>query len=81
MSTTVRITDETHERLVSLAADTGRRMHAIVGEAVAAYDASAFWNSFDAGYNGLADDAEQWAEIEAERTGEAPTLADDIDAP
>ncbi len=54
-------------------------MHAIVEEAVAAYEANAFWDSFDAGYDRLADNAEQWAEIGAERTGEAATLADDLD--
>lgn len=78
MSTTVRIADETHERLVTLAAATGRRMHAILEEAVAAYEANVFWDSFDTGYDRLAGDAEQWAEVEAERTGEAPTLADDL---
>lgn len=79
MSTTVRITDETHERLVALAGATGRRMHAIVEEAVAAYEANAFWDSFDDGYDRLAEDAEQWAQVEAERAGEAPALADDVD--
>jgi predicted transcriptional regulator len=79
VSTTVRITDETHERLVTLAGATGRRMHAIVEDAVVAYQANAFWDSFDAGYNRLADNAEQWSEIKAERAGEALTLADDLD--
>ncbi len=79
MSATVRITDATHERLVTIAGATGRRMHAIVEEAVAAYEANAFWDSFDAGYGRLADNPEQWAEIQAERTGEAPTLPDDLD--
>ena len=53
-------------------------MHTIVEEAVAAYEANAFWDSFDAGYGHLADNPEQWAEIQAERAGEAPTLADDL---
>lgn len=79
MSATVRITDATHERLVTIAGATGRRMHAIVEEAVAAYEANAFWDSFDAGYGRLADNPEQWAGIQAERTGEAPTLPDDLD--
>lgn len=79
MSTTVRISEETHERLVTLAGVTGRRMQAIVEEAVAAYEANAFWESFDAGYGRLADDPEQWAEVGAERAGEAPTLSDDLD--
>jgi len=79
MSTTVRINDATHERLVALAGSTGRAMQTIVEEALAAYEANAFWDSFDAGYDRLANDPEQWAEIQAERTGEAPTLPDDID--
>lgn len=54
-------------------------MHAIVEEAVAAYEANAFWDTFDAGYGRLADNPEQWAEIQAQRTGEAPTLPDDLD--
>lgn len=54
-------------------------MHAIVEDAVVAYQANAFWDSFDAGYNRLADNAEQWSEIKAERAGEALTLADDLD--
>lgn len=54
-------------------------MHAIVEEAVAAYEANSFWDSFDAGYDRLADNAEQWAEVQADRTGEAPTLADGLD--
>lgn len=79
MSTTVRITDATHKRLVALAGATGRRMHTIVEDAVAAYEANVFWDSFDAGYDRLAGNSEQWAEIQAERTGEAATLADGLD--
>lgn len=54
-------------------------MHAIVEDAVAAYEANTFWDSFDAGYDRLADNDEQWAKIKAERSAEAPTLADDLD--
>jgi predicted transcriptional regulator len=79
VTTTVRISDETHERLVALANTSGRRMQALLEEAVVAYEANAFWESFQAGYDRLADDADQWIEVEAERTGEASALADDLD--
>lgn len=78
MSTTVRVSDQTHERLVTLAGATGRRIHAIVDDAVAAYEANVFWEAFHAGYERLAEDSEQWAEVQAERTGEAPALADRV---
>lgn len=79
MSTTVRISASTHRRLAAIAETTGRRMQAILEEAVAAYEADTFWNSLDAGYARLANDAADWAAVEEERTGEAPALADDID--
>lgn len=53
-------------------------MHAIVEEAVAAYEASQFWDSFKAGYERLAADPARWAEVEDERTGEAASLGDDL---
>lgn len=79
MTTTVRISDETHQRLVTLAASTGRRLHTIVEEAVAAYETNAFWSSFNNGYDSLAGDSPQWEEIMAERAGEASALVDDLD--
>ncbi len=78
MSTTVRVSNETHERLVTLSELTGRRMQAILEEAVAAYEAKAFWDEFNAGYERLAEKPGHWAEVQAERTGEAPALADDV---
>jgi predicted DNA-binding protein len=79
MSTTVRVSDETHERLVALADATGRRMHAIVDDAVAAYESSMFWEEFSAGYERLAADPIRWTEVQAERAGEAPSLGDGTD--
>lgn len=76
MSTTVRVSGETHERLATLASLTGRRMQAIIEDAVAAYEANVFWEGFTAGYERLIEDSGQWSEVQAERTSEAPTLAD-----
>lgn len=78
MSTTVRVSDETHRRLIALADVTGRRIQAIVEEAVVAYEANAFWDEFNTGYERLADDPDHWAKVLAERTGKAPTLADHV---
>ncbi len=78
MSTTVRVSNETHERLVTLADVSGRRMQAIVEDAVAAYEASAFWEELTAGYDRLVAEPGQWADLQAERSGEAPTLTDHL---
>lgn len=80
MSTTVRVSDQTHERLAMLAAARGERMQTIVENAVAAYEAGLFWDGLQARYDELADDPEQWQEIEDERSNEAPALSDGIDA-
>ncbi|MBN9608532.1 MAG: hypothetical protein BGO26_19140 [Actinobacteria bacterium 69-20] len=77
----MRVSEETHERLVTLADATGRRIQTIVEDAVVAYEADVFWTAFDSGYQRLADDPEQWAEVQAERAGEAPALADHLDKP
>ena len=79
MSATVKISDETHQRLVNLANSTGRRMQSILEDAVAAYEANAFWTSVNTGYDRLAGNPARWGEVEAERTGEAPVLVDDLD--
>ena len=79
MTTTVRVSDETHARLAALAAATGRRMQVILEEAVAAYEEDQFWQAFTAGYDRLADNPEAWAEVSAERDAEASTLGDGLD--
>ena len=72
MTATVRVSDETHARLVALSAATGRRMQAIVDDAIAAYDANQFWQAFTDGYDEIADDPERWAEVRDEREHEDP---------
>lgn len=54
-------------------------MQAILDEAVAAYEEEEFWRAFTAGYDRLADDPEAWAEVTAERKGEASALSDGLD--
>src|SRR5664280_2811918 len=76
VSTTVRVSDDTHARLTALAAATGRRMQTIVEDAVAAHEAHEFWATFAAGYDGLADDPAAWlqVQVQSERAGEETAL-------
>ncbi|HZC72695.1 MAG TPA: hypothetical protein VE442_18500 [Jatrophihabitans sp.] len=78
MTTTVRVSDETHARLAALSAATGKRMQTIVEAAVAAYERDQFWAAFDAGYDALASDSEQWAGLLAERESESRSMTDDV---
>jgi predicted DNA-binding protein len=79
MTTTVRVSDETHARLAALSAATGRRMQTIVEDAVGAYERDQFWQAFEASDTEIAEDAQAWAEEQAEREAEAAVLADGLD--
>ncbi|GEL20419.1 hypothetical protein PA7_42560 [Pseudonocardia asaccharolytica DSM 44247 = NBRC 16224] len=59
VSTTIRVSDATRQRVAELAAATGRRMQTIVDEAVTAYARTLFWESFEASYAQIADDPER----------------------
>ncbi|MBA2323447.1 MAG: hypothetical protein H0V92_05305 [Pseudonocardiales bacterium] len=72
----MRVSEETRRRASELAVRTGRRMQAVVDEALVAYERALFWESFDDGYRRLAEDPEAWESVVAERSGEAPALAD-----
>jgi predicted transcriptional regulator len=78
MSTTVRVSDRTRQRVAAMAATTGQQMQTIIDEAVEAYERELFWRGFEAGYEQLADDAEAWDEVEAERSAQAPALRDGL---
>ena len=54
------------------------QMQAVVDEALIAYERAIFWESFEAAYARLADHAEEWNEIVAERCGEEQALADGL---
>lgn len=75
----MRVNRQTHERLSALAAASGRNIPAIVGDAVAAYEADTFWDAFDAGWQRLSDDPTGLAQIRAEQAGQAPALTDGLD--
>ena len=52
------------------------QMQAVVDEALIAYERALFWESFEAAYARLADHADEWNEIVAERRGEEQALPD-----
>jgi len=78
MSTTVRVSEHTRRRVAALAAATGRQMQQVVDEAVIAYERELFWRQLVTGYDALAENSEAWADVQAERAGEAPAVVDGV---
>jgi predicted transcriptional regulator len=76
MSTTIRVSDQTRQRVAALASSTGKQLQAVVEEAVAEYERKVFWEQVNKRYAELRNDPEAWAEIVAEREGEAGALRD-----
>jgi hypothetical protein len=56
---------------------TGRSMSQLVDDAAEALERQMFFDQLTSGYDGLRDDPEAWAEIEAERAIEGSTLRDE----
>ncbi|MCK9896122.1 hypothetical protein [Frankia sp. AgB32] len=78
MSTTVRVSDRTRQRVAAMAASTGQQMQTIIDEAVEAYERELFWRGFEQGYDQLAGDPDSWGVVVAERSAESPALRDDL---
>lgn len=78
MSTTVRISKATRDRVAALSHVTGVNMAQVIGEAVAAYERHVFWRAFEEGYEQIAEDPAARAGVKAERDGEAPALPDGL---
>jgi predicted transcriptional regulator len=76
MSTTIRVSEATHDRFAHLADATGRPMTQLLDEAVDALECRLFFERFDAGYDELRADPAAWAEVEAERAVESGALPD-----
>lgn len=76
MSTTIRVSDETKERVAALASSTGRPMTELLDEAVDALERKLFFEGLNARYAELRDDPEAWAEIRAERRAEEGPVRD-----
>lgn len=76
MSTTIRVSRDTRDRIATLADESGKPMTAVVDEALDALERRRFFSTFNERYGELREDADAWADIEAERTVEARTLRD-----
>ena len=77
MSTTIRVPDRTRDRLAALAAATGRPMTAVVDDALDALERRVFFEELNRRYGELRDDAQAWAEVEAERSAEEGAVRDE----
>jgi predicted transcriptional regulator len=80
-STTVRVTDHTHEMLRELAAATGKPLQQVLEQAVEQYRRDRFFADLHAAYVRLADDRAGWQEELDERAELDGTLADGLDEP
>jgi predicted transcriptional regulator len=78
-STTVRVSDETHELLRKLAAATGEPMQRVLERAVENYRREQFFAELNAAYERLRADPVAWEEELAERALWETTLADGLD--
>ena len=76
MSTTIRVSEETRDRLESLATTTGRPMTRVLDDAVEALERQVFFDRFNRRYQELRDDDAAWSEIEQERGVEEGALGD-----
>ncbi|HXH56139.1 hypothetical protein [Iamia sp.] len=76
MSTTIRVSEQTRDRVAAIAARTERPMTAVLDDALDALERRVFFADFNDGWGRLRSDASAWAEIEAERNLEARALPD-----
>jgi predicted transcriptional regulator len=78
-TTTIRVSEETHEALRALAASTGEPMGRLIERAVEHLRAEKFFAELDQAYDRLHADADASAEEAAERKEWEATLADGLD--
>lgn len=76
MSTTIRVSEETRDRLASLADSTGRPMTRVIEEAVDALERKIFFDTLNTRYQQLRHEPEVWAAIEQERRVEEGGVGD-----
>ena len=77
MSTTIRVSSETRDRIALLADETGQPMNAIVEDALDALERRRFFATLNSRFAELRGDPASWTAIEAERAIEAGSLRDE----
>lgn len=70
------MSEETRDRLASLATATGRPMTRVLDDAVEALERKLFFDQLNARFRELRDDSAAWSEIEQERRVEEGGLGD-----
>jgi predicted transcriptional regulator len=78
-STTVRVSEHTHELLRKLAEATGEPLQKVLERAVESYRREQFFAEFNAAYERLRADPVAWEEELAERAEWDAALADGLD--
>ena len=78
-ATTVRVSEETREKLRELAHDEKESMQTVLSKAVESYRRQRFWDQHNAAYARLREDPEAWAEELAERKLWEATLMDGLE--
>jgi predicted transcriptional regulator len=78
-STTVRVSEHTHELLRTLAAATGEPLQKVLERAVESYRREQFFAELNAAYERLRADPVAWEEELAERAEWDAVLADGLD--
>lgn len=76
MSTTIRVSTATRDRIAGLADSSGQPMNAVVEEALDALERRRFFAAFNSRYEVLRRDDATWDDVEAERATEARSLRD-----
>jgi predicted transcriptional regulator len=78
MSTTIRVSEGTRDRFARMADETGRPMRQLVDDAADALERRLFFEQMTVRWDELRRDPEAWADIEAERAGEAGAQRDGL---
>lgn len=81
MSTTIRVSDETHDRLAELARITGKPMTQLLDDATESLERKVFFDRLDARFAELRADTAAWSAVETERQAESSTLGDESRRP
>lgn len=76
VSTTIRVSEATRDRLAALSRSTGRPMNEIVERALDALDRRVFFDDLNRQYDRLRGDRAAWSEIERERAVEEGSITD-----
>jgi predicted transcriptional regulator len=76
VSTTIRVSEETRDRLASLATSTGQPMTKVLDDAVEALERKVFFDRLNRRFLELREDSAAWSEIEQERGAEEGALGD-----